>query len=207
VEVTLADHSDGVTRWATSFAARLGLNGELEEVIRQSAHLHDIGKADCRFQAMLYGDEPGDTPLAKSGREFDARWYKEVREHFGLPKRFRHELVSAALVRHYREQLLGELTKVQRDLVEYLVGTHHGRGQPFPPFIEEKVPEEVTVEWAGQRLSASSAHRLWQLEAGWADGFWKLVRRYGYWGLAYLEALLRLADTTRSAEEQKETST
>jgi CRISPR-associated endonuclease/helicase Cas3 len=201
VEVTLADHSDGVTRWATSFTERLGLHGELAEVIRQAAHLHDIGKADRRFQAMLYGDEPGDTLLAKSGREFDARWYKEVREHFGLPKGFRHELVSAALVRQHREQLLGELTDAQRDLVEYLVGTHHGRGRPFPPFIEDKTPEVVTLESGGQRLSASSAHRLWRLDEGWADCFWKLVRRYGYWGLAYLETLLRLADTTRSAEE------
>ncbi len=206
VEVTLADHSDGVTRWATAFSEKLGLSGELAEVIRQAAHLHDIGKADRRFQAMLYGDEPGETLLAKSGKEFDARWYKEVREHFGLPKGFRHELVSAALVRRHRELLLGELTDELRDLVEYLVGTHHGRGRPFPPFIDEKVPEEVTLEWGGRRLSTSSAHQLWRLDAGWADYFWKLVRRYGYWRLAYLEALLRLADTTRSAEEQKETS-
>ena len=27
---------------------------------------------------------------------------------------------------------------------------------------------------------------------------------YGYWGLAYLEALVRLADWARSAEEQAE---
>jgi CRISPR-associated endonuclease/helicase Cas3 len=206
VEVTLADHSNGVTHWATSFTQGLGLNGELAEAIRQAAYLHDIGKADRRFQGMLYGDEPGDNLLAKSGREIDARWYREVREHFDLPKGFRHELVSAALVRHHRQQLLGELTDLQRDLVEYLVGTHHGRGRPFPPFIEEMTPEEVALEWSGQLLSTSSAHRLWRLEARWADGFWMLVRRYGYWGLAYLEALLRLADTTCSAEEQKESS-
>jgi CRISPR-associated endonuclease/helicase Cas3 len=60
------------------------------------------------------------------------------------------------------------------------------------------------VAWEGQALSASPDHGLWRLDSGWAELFWGLVRRHGYWGLAYLEALFRLADGARSAEEQRE---
>ena len=50
---------------------------------------------------------------------------------------------------------------------------------------------------------ASANHGLWHLKSGWADTFWKLVREHGYWGLAYLETVLRLADGARSSEEQR----
>jgi CRISPR-associated endonuclease/helicase Cas3 len=204
VEVTLENHADGVTRWATSFAEKLGLSDELTQAVRQAAFLHDLGKADPRFQALLYGDEPGETLLAKSGSERNGRFHME--ESKLPPRGFRHEFVSVALLREHRNQLLGDLTETQRHLVEYLVGTHHGRGRPFPPFIEEHAPEKVTLNWAGWTLAASPDHRLWRLEGRWPVSFWKLVRSYGYWGLAYLESILRLADTSCSAEEQRETS-
>ena len=60
------------------------------------------------------------------------------------------------------------------------------------------------VDWNGHLLSAPANHQLWRLTSGWTDLHWRLVRRYGYWGLAYLEALFRLADGARSAQEQRE---
>jgi CRISPR-associated endonuclease/helicase Cas3 len=202
VSVTLEDHAEGVARRVSSFAERLGLDGSLPEVLRQAAKLHDIGKADPRFQFLLYGDEPGETLLAKSGKDWDAQQFQAVREQAGLPKGFRHELVSVAILRRHPELTPG-LDAPLRLLVEYLVGTHHGRGRPFPPFIDEHEPEAVNLNWDGRRLTVSPDHRLWRLDAGWADGFWKLVRRYGYWGHSFLETLLRLADARCSAEEQR----
>jgi CRISPR-associated endonuclease/helicase Cas3 len=204
--VTLEKHAEGVARWAETFAEMLGVDHIFRAVLARAAHLHDIGKADWRFQYLLYGDEPGEELLAKSGRDWDANQQKAVHERANLPKGFRHEFVSVALLRNHVEQLLADLTEDQRRLVDYLVGTHHGRGRPFVPVIEDKTPEKVSLRWAGHSLSASSDHGLWHLDSRWTDEFWQLTRRYGYWGLAYLEALLRLADGARSAEEQQEES-
>jgi CRISPR-associated endonuclease/helicase Cas3 len=202
VRVELADHTRGVTRWVRSFAALLGVGDELSLSLARAAELHDLGKADPRFQFLLYGDEPGDVLLAKSGGDLDAHERNEVHRLSGLPRGFRHEFVSVALVRHQRD-LLNGLAERQGELAEYLIGTHHGRGRPFVPVINEPAgAEPVCFRWGDRELCASPDHRLWHLEQGWADRFWELVGRHGPWGLAYVEAVLRLADGACSAEEQ-----
>jgi CRISPR-associated endonuclease/helicase Cas3 len=46
----------------------------------------------------------------------------------------------------------------------------------------------------GHTLTTPARHGLERLDSGWTDRFWRLVRRYGPWGLALLEATLMLAD-------------
>jgi len=92
----------------------------------------------------------------------------------GLPRGWRHEVASLAA----RPDM--------QPLVRYLVGTHHGRGRPWLP--------------------ASPDTALWREAKGaeWPALVSQMRAEYGYWGLAYMEALVRLADWARSAEEQEE---
>jgi CRISPR-associated endonuclease/helicase Cas3 len=204
--VTLAEHAARVAARAREFARGCGAGERLALVLDRAARLHDLGKADPRFQVMLHGDEvaaAAGAPLAKSGLDpEDPRAFREAWRRSGLPRGFRHEFVSVALVRRHRDELLAGLSTEEQDLVEYLVGAHHGRGRPFAPVVPEHDPEPVALEWDGRRLSASPDHRLGRVGSGWADLFWGLVRRHGPWGLAFLEAMLVLADRAASREEE-----
>ena len=53
--VKLSEHSTDVETFAREYATRCGLGAWLAEHIALAAWLHDIGKADRRFQLMLRG--------------------------------------------------------------------------------------------------------------------------------------------------------
>ena len=88
----------------------------------------------------------------------------------------------------------------------HLIATHHGYCRPFAPPVtdRESLPVSMTSIAAGERLTTSSRTALERVDSGVSDRFWDLGRRFGWWGLAYLETLLRVADHQASRVEQED---
>jgi CRISPR-associated endonuclease/helicase Cas3 len=208
VEMPLTEHLRGVGEMAGGFADRLGLSAEVAADVRLAGRWHDVGKADPRFQRLLQGGSEFKTlvqrePLAKSAVPMnDWRARQRAQERSAYPRGARHEVMSVALMASAGDDLAALAN--DWELVLHLVASHHGRCRPFAPWVPD--PEPVKVEWEldGVAIVGSSAHELQRLDSGVADRFWRLVRRYGWWGLAWLEAILRLGDHRRSEEEQQQ---
>lgn len=202
--VTLLQHSSDVEAWAAALAAGCGLPPTLVDDLGLAGAWHDLGKADARFQIMLRDarvvadtGEPAE-PLAKSLVPAGTRYERErARRAAGYPKSARHEQMSLAL--------LGSDPTIEEqahdwDLVAHLVVSHHGCGRPFVPFVLDPSPVTVTVSASRVGLlSAGSDHCIARLDSGVPERFWTLIGRYGWYGLAWLEAVLRLADHRASA--------
>jgi CRISPR-associated endonuclease/helicase Cas3 len=195
-EVGLEVHLQGCAGRAIDFARELP--AVLRNSVVRAAALHDIGKADPRFQAWLRGGNPvkPEELIAKSGRS-GQNWaaIERARRLAGYPKGGRHELMSVALLQGHRE----EFADIDFDLLLHLVGSHHGRCRPFAPVVGDLEPVEVVYrDWRG-----ASGHGLERVGSGVAERFWRLTRRYGWYGLAYLESMVRIADQRQSEAEQE----
>ena len=85
------------------------------------------------------------------------------------------------------------------DLFLHLIASHHGHARPSLPPVPD--PGFAGVASGGRWLSPER----WQtpaphhLAAGTEERFWRLTRQHGWWGLAALEACVRLADWHASA--------
>ena len=194
--VGLAIHLKGCAAKAEAFAS--GLPPQLQRTVKRAAMLHDIGKADPRFQAWLRGGNPVKPSelIAKSkGSGQNRAAIERARKMAGYPKGARHELMSTALLARHAE----DAGDVDFELLLHLVASHHGRCRPFAPVVEDAAPVEVRYEdW-----QARSDHKLEGVGSGVTERFWRLTRRYGWYGLAYLECVMRLADQRESEAEQK----
>jgi CRISPR-associated endonuclease/helicase Cas3 len=204
-KILLADHTVQVAQSA-GLMARACLDDATASVIQAAARWHDAGKLDLRFQALLRGGLPDpDRPLAKSPDLPRAREQaRRNREAAGLPDDFRHEMLSLQLAGRFAA---GGFSPADHELFLHLIASHHGYARPFAPVCLDEHPPDVRGQLAGvaialdagQRRQLVPAHRL---DSGLADRFWQLTRRFGWWGLAYREAILRLADWYASAHPQ-----
>lgn len=195
--VLLEDHVADVENAVEAMVR--GLDADLKETLKVAARFHDYGKVDVRYQAWLLGGDLmaaqyAPKAVAKSGNDQVGK-----QESVGLPKGFRHELLSLMFAERSTE-----VNAEARDLVLHLIASHHGRCRPFAPVVLDERAE--CVSHAG--ISICKHERLekppYRLDGGVADRFWRLTRKYGWWGLAYMEALLRLADWMASEQENAE---
>lgn len=198
--VSLRDHSKGVRQFAHDFAVRAGLARNLVDDLALAGFLHDVGKAHPNFKSWLYGGdllfaEDGE-PLAKSAR---ARLPPGARERAQLPAGARHEAASLLLAVEHPALCHAH----DPELVLWLIGTHHGYGRPF--FTEAEWPragEEFLVDLGDGEVRSRPAPTFAELQSEWLDLRVRMHEKYGPWGLARLEAILRLADHRRSEWEQ-----
>ena len=190
--VSLAAHTGGVVAKARLFATACGANGATPAIVA-AAERHDLGKCDQRFQEILGNWQP--EPKAKGDNCSLVELRRRCRES-GYPKGARHEFASAALAEAFGEWPEG----CDRELALYLIGTHHGHGRPFPPVWEDS--EEISAAIGGRQVTVRNVADIGTIDSGWADRYWSLTRKYGWWGLAYLEAILRRADCVESREEE-----
>lgn len=219
--VRLSEHSADVETFAREYAMCCGMGSWLTEHIALAAWLHDIGKADRRFQLMLRGGSEielvkDETPWAKSVMPSGAReTHRRAQQKSGYPQGARHEVQSLAMLHGHLDGLRARLQKVDAekepdlDLVLHLVASHHGECRPFAPVLIDDSPVDVSLDGHKSEkfgridfAATSSKNDLHRLDSPLADRFWGLVAKYGWQELCWLEAILRLADHRASEEEQ-----
>jgi CRISPR-associated endonuclease/helicase Cas3 len=202
----LAEHLARVAERAAGFARRLGLSDALVADLRLAGEWHDAGKADVRFQRWLLGGSEFKAlvqpePLAKGTMRISSRAaLRLARERAGYPEGCRHELMSLGLMEAAGDDVSARAG--DWGLVRHIVASHHGYCRPLAPWVADRHPVAVSFTRDGLACHASSAHEFARFDSGVGDRFWLMVRKYGWWGLAWLEALIRLADHRESEREQ-----
>jgi CRISPR-associated endonuclease/helicase Cas3 len=207
----LCNHTRDVLTRIERTLALLPISGWREALIAAAA-VHDWGKVDPRFQAMLRGTTPfaamsSEIFLAKSGSiSSSAAARRATRRRAELPEGFRHEMLSVQMAESTAGATALPAHPILHALALHLVATHHGYGRPFAPLVDDDAPPDVRLSMNGKTIAVTGTERIEHpahaLDSGVAERFWQMNRHYGWWGIAFLEAALRLADQSASANPQ-----
>ncbi len=193
-QVALDVHSDDTAKWAAGFLRAVGVaeSDIAEHPVTIAARYHDIGKADRRFQLQLWEGRINGPLLAKSAIPADDwRRRRAAQVNSGYPRAGRHELLSAAMLRNSPL-----MEHPDAALVGHLVASHHGRGRPFAPALrtaDDGDPGEQDVP-IGDVNFRTGSHNMISVGSPVAEWFWHSLREQGWFGNAWLTAVLRLAD-------------
>jgi len=174
----LSEHQNRAAQMARRIGARVGIDEGLVAAIESAAKWHDQGKDREVWQRGIGNPRPK-PPLAKTNKKGLIEGLSHYRHEFG------------SLVEVSDEPELRGARPDTRDLILHLIATHHGRGRPHFPGEEAFDPERAT-ESRAQEITAEVPRR-----------YARLQRKYGRWGLAYLESLLRAADALASETVRK----
>ena len=189
--VDLALHGRAVADRARSIAERLGIAAELASVVERAGSWHDSGKADHRFQRWLVPDRADDAALVAKSAMPRPLW-GATRAAAGWPQGGRHEELSARLVRGWLQLQPAVCDSWAVDLLLHLIIGHHGKGRPLLLPVDDGTAGRVSALIDGIQVEAAADLSIvdWDQPAR----FGRLNDRFGPWGLALLEAVLRQAD-------------
>lgn len=180
----LDDHQRAVETQVVRSLDALRLDGAVAKSLRRAALHHDEGKRDPHFQEWLRGGRVTELGvLAKSLYPYRWAHVERMRELAGWPRGKRHELIVAVA--------LAEADPNDR-MSPWFVVTHHGRHRPFVAAVVDDCDDDVVLTIDGQprAVAANAVPDLAQQLRTFAE----LTRRFGPWGLAYLESILVSAD-------------
>lgn len=176
--VTLDIHVGDVARKLDDILSRLSLEARLVAALRLAARWHDLGKRRERWQASI--GRPDDLHamwFAKSGRDWVSRREDSYRHEFG-------SLLDATRLDECAE--FQALDVGAQDVVLHVIACHHGMARPHFN-LDQTLDDDHPAE-AADAMSIEVARR-----------FARLQRRFGHWGLAYIESIFRAADWHASA--------
>jgi len=160
---------------AENIVSSLSLDPAIKRAVVFATKCHDLGKDRARWQRGVGNLDYPAQKLAKSGARSAATGRSSYRHEFG------------SLLDVQRQPEFGELPPDSQELVLHLIAAHHGRARPHFP-----TDEAFDDSYSGE------ATRLLSIEVPLR--FARLQRKYGRWGLAYLESLVRAADYIASAK-------
>lgn len=170
----LEEHHSWTEEQARRIAKVVGLTGDYTEALAIAARLHDEGKKAARWQ-QAFNARP-DGIYAKTKGPLILSRLGGYRHEFG-------SLPHAELDEAFKRLPIG-----LQELVLHLIAAHHGRARP--------VIETEGCDDAPPSMLRARARDV-------ALRFARLQKRWGAWGLAWWEALLRAADQQASRENDK----